>query len=541
MSLDWLLQQALGPSSWVTGLASFLPGACDPRSITLPIFPDLKVTSLEAFPLENWTFVPDPALGGPQEPITGLEFCNITVSYTHPGWDDHIIVTSYLPTTKDKWNNRLLANGGGGFITGGTAISQMTMIPGLVEGFAVITTDGGHTSEIADALGGSLTWALSSPGNVNWPLLVDFASVALHDMATIGKQIVESYYGQPAAFSYFYGGSTGGRQGHMLAQRYPGDFDGILANMPAFNWTRFLWANIWAAFMMDKLGYYPRPCELDAMTRAAIAECDGHDGVEDGIISRPDLCNFNPFEIVGQEFDCDGVASTHASGAASIAKATWDGPRSSTGEFQWYGYPYDTNLTLPCIGPAATKCDDNGDACDATPFPISVAWAQYWIRKDPDFSTRNLSHEEWDELFHISVSQYGSIIGTDDPDLSGLRKANAKMINWHGMADAAIPVNGSVQYYDRVLARDPHAHDYYRFFLAPGAEHCLTCGMNPSVLGLLEVLQNWVEHGVAPETLLVRGSESIGGAGWERNICMYPRVQHYIGGDKSKVSSFTCT
>ncbi|KAF7536056.1 hypothetical protein G7Z17_g13095 [Cylindrodendrum hubeiense] len=538
MSLNWLIEGAASPGQWISNYVGGSFDICSPVAISLPTLPGLKVLSLEATPHKNYTFIPSPELGGPQESITNLNFCNVTISYTHPGWDDTIVVTTYLPS-EDKWNGRLMANGGGGFVTGGASIVQFTMIPGLLEGFVVTTTDGGHVSDLADANPTSSSWALSSPGNVNWPLLINFASVALHDMSTISKAVTEAFYGKQAEYSYFYGGSTGGRQGHMLAQRYPKDFNGIIAVMPAINWTRFLWANIWPSFLMDKLGIYPRPCELNAMTNAAIAFCDPLDGVEDGIISRPDLCNFDPHDIIGKEFDCNGVTSTFTSDAATIAKATWDGPRSSTGEFQWHGFNFDANISQIGIGSTVTKCDEDGANCDAVPFTISHVWAKYWLLKEPSFNMRKISHEVWDTLIHTSVSQYSTVIGTDNPNLSGLHKAGNKLINWHGMADQAIPVNGSVDYYERVLAGDPNAQDYYRFFLAPGASHCVTCGLVPPTMKLMDIMVNWVEKGIAPDTLPVIGDNKYG-ARLERNICMYPRVQHYIGGDVAKESSFTC-
>ena len=238
----------------------------------------------------NYTFEFDPLLGGSQEPLSDLNFCNMTISYTHLGWNDEVTVTVYLPLG-DAWNGRLMAMGGGGLVTGGPFISQLTMILGLNEGYAVSTTDGGHSATRDSVSSVDCPWALSSSGNINWPLLVDFASVSLHDLSTVTKAAVEAFYGKRAAYSYFYGGSTGGRQGHMLEQRYPEDFDGVTSAVPAINWSRFLFANIWPAFIMDKLGIYPRSCELDVATNAAIAYCDPLDGIKDGVVSRLDLCD----------------------------------------------------------------------------------------------------------------------------------------------------------------------------------------------------------------------------------------------------------
>ena len=152
---------------------------------------------------------------------------------------------------------------------------------------------------------------------------------------------------------------------------------------------------------------------------------------------------------------------------------------------------------------------------------------------------RRVTHGVWGELFSASVREYNSIIGTEDPDLSGLRKSGSKMINWHGTADQAIPVNGSTHYYERILAVDPSAQDYYRLFIAPGASHCANCGLTPPTMRLLDIIVDWVERGVAPDTVPVVGDNN-DGVRLERGICMYPRVQHYVGGDMTKASSFTC-
>jgi len=522
------------------GYGAYSSHACHSHSIHLPDFPDLKVLSLDATLVKDYTFILDPFILDPeaQVPVSVPDFCNVTVAYTHPGWHDVVTINAYLPD-KEEWNGRYMANGGGGLVTGGVATEGSSMLPGLAHGYAVATTDGGHESSLSGYAPTDVPWALSSPGNVNWPLLVDFSSVALHDMAVVGKALVRAYYGERAARSYFYGGSTGGRQGHMLAQRYPEDFDGVVATMPAMNWARFLWTNLWPTFVMDQLGFYPRPCELNAITEAAIAACDPLDGVRDGIVSRMDLCKFDPHDLVGEKFDCSGTPSKFSEGAAVVAKAAWEGPRSSTGEWQWYGFSPSANISQLGIGAATTQCDTNGGNCRPIRFQISESWARYWVKKNPDFSMEGISHEVWDELIRASVNEYTSIIGTEDPDLTGLRKSGNKLLSWHGVDDQAIPVNGTADYYDRVLARDPQASEYYRFFVSPGSLHCTACGMLPHVMDVMEVMVDWVEKGIAPDTLPAKGTNR-NGVELTRNICMYPRVQHYVGGDIEDPSSFKC-
>ncbi|KFZ12986.1 hypothetical protein V501_03940 [Pseudogymnoascus sp. VKM F-4519 (FW-2642)] len=519
-------------SQWGLATADY---ACNAGAVLLPSMNGIEVLAIEAFPRRNYTFPGSPVYG--TEPVTSPGFCNVTVTYTHPGWNDTINIISYLPFA-ESWNGKFLANGGAGYITGGEAIASSTMVPGLLDGFAVSTTDGGHSMTMAEMVADTSTWALTSPGNVNWPLLVDFASVALHDMATIGKAVTKAFYGSPPQLSYFFGSSTGGRQGHIIAQRYPKDFDGIIALFPAINWAKFVFANIYPSFVMEQLKEYPQRCEFEALRQAAISACDSLDGLEDGIISRPGLCQFDPHALVGHTFDCDGANAVFSSGAATIALATWNGPRSATGDFQWYGFGLDANISDALAGAAATKCNPEGK-CAASPFPLSAVWVKYWVFKDPDFDLSTMTHDEWDKAYHTSVREYDSIIGTNDADLSEFKKAGGKMINWHGLQDQAIPTNGSVDYYERVLKRDPNAQDFYRFFLAPGASHSMSVNISPSRQEMMKAIQGWVENDTAPETLRAVGPGR-DGTTLERDLCMYPRLQHYRGGDGSRPNSFIC-
>lgn len=177
--------------------------------------------------------------------VTGLDVCEVTIQYTHPGQNDTINVVVWLPL--GGWNGRFMAIGGGGLATGG---GKATLNPPAALGYATAFTDGGHVLDTRSAA----TWALVSPGNVNWALLQDFASVALDDLATLGKAATEAFYGSSPRYSYWNGCSTGGRQGHMLAQRYPTQFDGILAGAPAFNWASFIVSEYWPQLVMNLLG-----------------------------------------------------------------------------------------------------------------------------------------------------------------------------------------------------------------------------------------------------------------------------------------------
>lgn len=234
------------------------------------------------------------------------------------------------------------------------------------DGYAAASTDGGH-AYLSEELASPANWALMSPGNLALPLLMDFAAVALSDMTLLGQAITESYYGEKPAYSYWMGCSTGGRQGLMLAQRYPELYDGILALAPAIDFDTLLVAEYWPQQIMNRLGVYPPPCELNGFTSAAIAACDDLDGLEDGIVSDANACDFNPHSIVGEKFTCNGTEERQfTSEGAKVAEAVWSGMIDSSGKRQWHGLGKDASLSSL----AAT----NSTSSSGLPFGASSDW-----------------------------------------------------------------------------------------------------------------------------------------------------------------------
>ncbi|KAK7186462.1 hypothetical protein DPSP01_002109 [Paraphaeosphaeria sporulosa] len=452
---------------------------------------------------------------------SSIDFCNVSVIYTHPGQNDRINVSLWLPNT---WNGRFQGVGGGGWTTNA---DFGDMVSAVSQGYAAATTNGGHT-----ATTNTSSWAMLSPGNVNLYLLQDFASVSLNDMTIIGKQLTEAYYGKPISRSYWNGCSTGGRQGLMMAQRYPDAYDGILAEAPAINWAEFIVAEFWPQRVMHEMEYFPNQCELSAITSAAVEACDELDGLEDGIIGMIGLCDFDPRSAVGKAYTCGDLASHVTEEAATIVQTIWTGARDAYGRFQWYGFPRGT----PLNGLANTTCSSNG-TCIGVPFAISKDWHQIFLKRDPNFDPYSMTQAEWDAAFHASVNQYTSIIGTSDPDLTQFKNAGGKMITWHGMADQLIFYNGTVDYYERVLEADPGAKEYYRFYAAPGVGHCRG-GVGAVPTDPLAQLVKWVEEGEVPTTLTA--NRTVEGRRWEQGLCAYPLSSKYIGGDPASASSFRC-
>ncbi|KAH6961949.1 Tannase/feruloyl esterase [Ilyonectria sp. MPI-CAGE-AT-0026] len=462
-----------------------------------------------------------------------VDYCRIALQYTHPGQHDTVNTYIGLPMFESAWNNRFLMNGGGGWRAGDDTV----ILAPVAAGFASSSTDGGHNITTPTA-----QWGLVSEGNVNWPALQDFSSVALDEAATLGKMAANIYFGSLPKFSYWNGCSTGGRQGHMMAQRYPKQFDGIVAGCPAINWQRFIPAEVWPVIVAQVLDIRPPGCVLDTFKEAAITACDEMDGVMDGIISDPSLCDFDPYSIVGQTVHCENPKASIkiTTKMASLIEEIWRGPTTRDGKFLWYGLQQDANMTL-LLNTACTSPQD----CKINPFSIAFDWVQVFLNKtrNPSFTLDGISRREYEQYFRESIHKYGSVIGTDDPDLAQFKKAGGKMITWHGMQDPLIMPNGTIDYYKRVLEHDVNAADFYRLFLAPGVGHCGGgVGFDPSST-VFDAIRDWVESDKEPETLTGFG-QAVGkkpqGNTRGVELCSYPKQLRYKGLDPNKASSFTC-
>ncbi|KAH8660383.1 Tannase/feruloyl esterase [Xylariales sp. PMI_506] len=452
--------------------------------------------------------------------VTNASFCNITVTYTHPGQNDTINIEAWLPT--EGWNQRLQAIGGGGYIAGRYLLSYSGMAGAIYEGYATVTTDAGLAH---DPTATTVDWALLSPGNVNLYALQDLASVSLNDLAIITKDLISSYYGQSPVYSYWNGCSQGGRQGMMLAQRYPDAFDGIAASAPAINWSQFITASLWPDLVMWLSGEVPYMCELDAIQDAAITACDPLDGVLDGIISDPESCDFDPFSVVGKPFTCESTSTnmTVTTTAASVANLSWYGALSSTGERLWYGPNIGSDLTGDSYGYGAgmvsTSCSSSGN-CSVTPFSLAEQWVSRFIENNISYDASKMTMEQFTSIFHQGVNQFDSIIGTDDPDLSEFRNRGGKLMGYHGLADGIIPTRGSNHYYDAVSALIPDVQDFYRYFPTPGIGHCFG-GPGGTPTTLFDTMRSWVENGTVPEQLPVTFTDTAGRTN-NRILCPYP-------------------
>lgn len=237
--LDLCLTLLVGSGSWTKMSPSLLAtysaasgGVTDARaaSCEASTFQSLSLPRIEVLSVD--TFVN----------TTGRDFCQLTVHYTHPGQNDTVNTLIGLPF---DWNERFQMIGGGGWATG----YDVNLFAAVNDGYSSSTTDGGHDNDTPAA-----EWGLVSEGNINWSLFWNFAVDTLDEGAALGKLATELYYGTPPKYSYWTGCSTGGRQGHIMAQQHPEHFDGILAGAPAINWQRFVAQAFWGALTANLLG-----------------------------------------------------------------------------------------------------------------------------------------------------------------------------------------------------------------------------------------------------------------------------------------------
>jgi hypothetical protein len=511
-----LLLATLAIGAGAIGHAQAPPGI-PPKPLIANIEAVRTCESLTSIALLNTTIesaVVEPATG------TAPEACRVTATVTHPPAGDKVKIFIGLPMK--NWNGRFQGTGGGGF-SGGNAngVRQPVAL-----GYAAGATDTGHE-------GGSGSFALDANGRLNWMLIRDNAYLGIHEMTVTGKALTEAFYGKAPRYSYFSGCSTGGRQALMEAQRYPEDYDGVVAGAPAINWTKLHVEQLWGELVMKEANHFMPQCKFAAATAAAVAACDGIDGVKDGTIEDPKRCTYNPQVLVGSTVtDC----GTFTADDAGVMRKIWQGPRRRDGSFLWYGLMPGADFG----GVSGT----GGTPLTGRPSGITLEWWRYFLTQNPQFDWTSVTYPAYEQFWDQSNEEFGAVIGTDNPDLSGFRKRGGKAIVWHGWADQLIYPEGSIDYYKRVeqqMGGPGRTSDLIRLFMAPGVGHC-GGGVGPAPAGQLGALLKWVEDGQAPETLDAVRRDQTGKVVRSRPLCRFPLVAKYKGsGSTDDAANFVCS
>ena len=475
-------------------------GAAEPRPKPLfsdpaPVCPceDLINLSLPNTTIDSATI--DPSDGS----------CRVTATVTHPPAGDRIKVFIGLPV-KD-WNGRFRGHGGAGF-SGGNA-SRLS--EPLKLGYAAGATDTGHQ-------GGSGRFALDANGRLNWQAIQNNAYLGIHEMTVVGKALAKAFYGKAPRYSYFTGASSGGRQGLMEAQRYPHDYDGIVARCPSINWARFIPGDLWPQVVMHAAGNLVPKAKLDAATAAAVAACDGLDGVIDGVIDDPSRCLYDPKAMVGVQVG----DSPFSEADADVVRKIWEGPRAQDGTFLWYGVPRGADLF--------TLAGSTGSPPLGIPNVLFLDYVRYFLVQDPNWDWKSLTPAGFELLFRQSVEQFGAVFNTENPDLTSFRDRGGKLIILHGLADQVVPAAGTIDYYQQVQQKMGGAEktkQFARLFLVPGVDHGFRGAAAP--IDYVDAILRWVEEAQPPDLLIAELRNQDGKVVRTRPLFPYPQVAKYKG------------
>jgi feruloyl esterase len=469
-------------------------------------------------------------------------------------------------TLPDSWNGNYMAEGGGVYC-GPASFVTLASDQWLAAGYAISQDDCGHTGS-TDALISPWMTNPSPPPALNWNLIDDFGYLAQHLMAVESKVVVDQYYGVGAHYSFWNGCSTGGRQGLQEAQKYPTDFNGVLAGAPALNWDQFIVAQLWPQLVMEWNNDYLPSCKEDLVNTTLQAKCPDQDGQIDGVFD-PRTCNVLGVldSLIGTVTPCGTFTRTDA----LVIQEIWQGPRYSgsqknllTGLPVWFGLepgasldgspPGVPALTFPAgipgfpvgttgFGMASTYQLPSGQWVGA-PFVPTADWFEKWITQDSSFVYTDLKYQDFFQDFVKSGRMFDYALATDNPNLTAFRKAGGKVIMWQGLADQLIFTGDSINYYNQVLAANGGVNateSFFRYFLAPGVGHCGAPG--PASIAPTNPMQqviDWVEHAQAPVVLDASGS--INGQAVTRPLCPYPDPDaRYTGSDPNVAASYTCS
>jgi hypothetical protein len=486
--------------------------------------PHTAITTAQVAKAGN--FMPD--YGAPMADMPA--FCRVA-GVISPSSDSTIHFEVWMPV--EGWNQKFLGAGNGGY-AGSIAFNQMGGY--LKRGYATAGSDAGHEAEAVDA-----SWAFHHPEKV-----IDFGYRAVHETAMMSKAVLKAFYDHGPQHSYFDACSDGGREALMEAQRFPDDYDGILAGAPANDWTHLLASGIDVAqSLYGNPASYISAVKLPAITAAVLAACDAQDGVTDGIVNNPEACHFDPGVLL-----CRGAETRACLTAPQIKalKKLYSGGQDSKGKSIFPGFaPGGENRGWAdwVLGPGPGG--NSGSVYVSNYF-------RYMVYENPLFDPLAANAGE---ALQAAERKTAQALNATNPDLSRFHARGGKLIVYHGWNDQAISPLNSIHYFNSVVnqmtART--VNDFMRLYMVPGMEHCAG-GVGPSAFGQLgitgsgqpqygifDALQDWVERGTAPGSLVAtrfspNGSHQVQ---MTRPLCAYPQIARYSGaGSTNEAGNFRC-
>jgi feruloyl esterase len=472
------------------------------RDLNTVSLPDTTITSAELIPAGPYKS-PANAPAFPPPPSVDLPgYCRIA-AVLHPSPDSHIEMELWLPDK--EWNGKFQGVGNGGFA--GT-ISYSAMAEALREGYATASTDTGHK-------GANALFGIGHPEKV-----IDYAYRSVHEMTVKSKTLIGAFYGSRPNVSYWNGCSTGGRQGLMEAQRYPEDYDGIIAGAPA-NYHSHLHASDLAVavpILKNPESNVPR-AKLEMLNRAVLNSCDALDGVKDGILTNPRQCDFDPAFLLCRGGDSENCLTQPQLDAV---KSVYAPTRFSTGEI---------------IFPGKAKGSETTWMVFNTKQPSAVSMGTFQLTyQDADWDWRTFDRDRDTAL----ADEKTGFINAIDPDLKAFEARGGKLLLYHGWSDFGIAPGNTINYYSSVLSAMGSGQDnWLRLFMVPGMGHCRG-GDAPDQADYMSAMERWRESGIAPDRITAYHVTD-NRVDITRPLCPYPQVAVYTGtGSTSNSENFSC-
>ena len=472
------------------------------------VLPDVHITAASAVPVNDSLR----ALG--QKP-----HCRVEATI-----DAETHIVALLP---DDWNGRFLMGGAGGF----AGVVQNQVEPSVHEGFATVGTDAGHT-----ASGLTASWALRNDRAV-----AEYGHRAVHRSAEVTKALIAAYYGRPAERSYFIGCSNGGREALMEAQRYPADFDGIVAIAPALDFLAVTTAFVHNLQAQFPTGDFDAPVVTPAVLKLLAAKvrerCDAIDGVRDGVLENPEACNFNLASLPA----CASGATSNGcvTRAQRVALTTFTTPFTA-GTLRYPGWTFGDESNPAgwgawMTGPDANVMEMTGRTAPTPQALVGTQFFKYFVYGDSTWSYvgYDLARAGRDG------AKVSAVLNAANPDLSAFRARGGKLVLAHGWSDPALSARATIEYFKSVQRRTPQASSFTRLFMLPGVLHC-DGGSGCDDVDYAAVIRRWVEQGEAPSRIVARkldGTRAVR----THPLCAYPMTARYDGtGSTDDAASFIC-
>jgi feruloyl esterase len=431
-------------------------------------------------------------------------FCRVAATLK-PSNDSDIKMELWMPAA--NWNGKFQAVGNGAF---SGSIALTAMVAPLAGGYATSSTDTGHP-------GNTGSFALGHPEKT-----VDFGWRAVHEMTVASKAIIAAFYDSGPRLSYWNGCSAGGRQALKEAQRFPADYDGIIAGAPGLDWTGRASQAVRGAQLLKDESARLSPAKAQLLHTAVVDACDALDGLKDGLIADPTKCTFDPMVL-----QCKGADEAACLTASQVktARTLYSPLRNAKTQRETAGLQRGSELGWTNLGWTASARATGLDQF------------RYLVFKDAVWDIDRFNAQT--DLARADEADDG-VVNALDFNVKPFIDRGGKLIQYHGWSDPQISPGNSAQYYQRVeQTLGPKVQDGYRLFMVPGMGHCRG-GEGPNAFDAVAVLEQWVEQKKAPDQIVASHATN-GAVDRTRPLCPYPQVAKYSGsGSQNDAANFTC-